>query len=336
MAAIKKWNGSVWEETYPKTTVGNIVTTGTPSSTTFLSGTGVWATPAGTSNHSHGNINSSGQITSAAQTVANGDYLLIRDVSNSSLVSTGPVFGTSTTTFLANDGVFRTPTGDVVGPASSVNARIATFNGTTGKLIQDSGFTMSNIAGSTNSTFWNPQNNQIAKFSSTIGWFTTAFINDLYSQRLTSDVEAVGDTNYVTVFSFTNLPAGTYQFLTAGTWQRAAGGVLRSLRMSITGSSNYTNLSAACYRANGSPSATGTSVSVSNLIAATSTLDTTNSFWDTSGSTGTVSAAPFTMIGSFTLSSTTTITVSMRQTSADAFSISRVSAGTTMNIMRVA
>lgn len=36
-------------------------------------------------------------------------------------------------------------TGDVVGPASSVDDRIATFDGITGKLIQDSGTTLSDI-----------------------------------------------------------------------------------------------------------------------------------------------------------------------------------------------
>lgn len=37
-------------------------------------------------------------------------------------------------------------TGDVVGPASSVDDRIATFDGATGKLIQDSGTTLSDIS----------------------------------------------------------------------------------------------------------------------------------------------------------------------------------------------
>ena len=39
-----------------------------------------------------------------------------------------------------------TGSGDVVGPASSVNGRVATFNGTTGKLIQDGGVLLSSLA----------------------------------------------------------------------------------------------------------------------------------------------------------------------------------------------
>jgi hypothetical protein len=84
---LKRWNGSTFEELYPKTTVGQISASGTPSASTFLRGDGQWTSPAGS--------------------------------------------------------------GDVVGPASAVTARIATFNGTTGKLIQDSGTLISGLATST-------------------------------------------------------------------------------------------------------------------------------------------------------------------------------------------
>ena len=40
--------------------------------------------------------------------------------------------------------------GDVVGPSSSVDNRLATFDGTTGKLIQDSGVLLSDLAVSRN------------------------------------------------------------------------------------------------------------------------------------------------------------------------------------------
>lgn len=41
--------------------------------------------------------------------------------------------------------VIATGNGDVVGPASSVDTRIATFSGTTGKLLQDGGKTISEV-----------------------------------------------------------------------------------------------------------------------------------------------------------------------------------------------
>jgi len=48
-------------------------------------------------------------------------------------------------------------TGDVVGPASAVDDRIATFDGTTGKLIQDGGATIAEVRAI-------PQNSQSAAY----------------------------------------------------------------------------------------------------------------------------------------------------------------------------
>jgi len=44
---LKRWNGSAFEELYPKTTVTQISASGSPSISTFLRGDGAWATPAG-------------------------------------------------------------------------------------------------------------------------------------------------------------------------------------------------------------------------------------------------------------------------------------------------
>lgn len=63
------------------------------------------------------------------------------------LASTGNV-PTNTTYWdvLAEKGASGSGAGDVVGPASAVNDRLVAFDGTTGKLIKDSGFTASSFA----------------------------------------------------------------------------------------------------------------------------------------------------------------------------------------------
>lgn len=61
--------------------------------------------------HTHGNITNDGQITSTAVTPANTDYLLMSDGSNSGKIERGVAIGTSTTTFLRNDGTWATPAG---------------------------------------------------------------------------------------------------------------------------------------------------------------------------------------------------------------------------------
>lgn len=62
--------------------------------------------------HSHGYITSAGAVTTSA-TIASGDAILIADASASTAdtVSKGIVFGTSTTTFLREDGTWATPAG---------------------------------------------------------------------------------------------------------------------------------------------------------------------------------------------------------------------------------
>jgi hypothetical protein len=45
---LKRWNGSTFEELYPKTVTSQIAASGTANSSTFLRGDGQWATPSGT------------------------------------------------------------------------------------------------------------------------------------------------------------------------------------------------------------------------------------------------------------------------------------------------
>lgn len=66
-------------------------------------------------------------------------------------------------------------TGDVVGPTSAVDDRIATFDGTTGKLIQDGGKTVAQVESSAASAARTP-NVQAVTSSATV---TPTFVNDL-------------------------------------------------------------------------------------------------------------------------------------------------------------
>ena len=65
---------------------------------------------AAASDHVHGNLTNGGDITATAPTVASGDQIIINDDS-ASKITNGPTFGTSTTTYLRNDGTWDTPEG---------------------------------------------------------------------------------------------------------------------------------------------------------------------------------------------------------------------------------
>lgn len=60
------------------------------------------------SSHTHGDITNTGDITATAPTIASGDKIIINDES-ASKITNGPSFGTSTTTYLRNDGSWNTP-----------------------------------------------------------------------------------------------------------------------------------------------------------------------------------------------------------------------------------
>ena len=82
---------------------------------------------AATSSHSHGNITSDGDITATAPTIASGDCLVINDDS-ASKITNGPAFGSSTTTFLRNDGTWATPPSGGGGGSSWTDVSSAFMN----------------------------------------------------------------------------------------------------------------------------------------------------------------------------------------------------------------
>ena len=73
--------------------------------------------------------------------------------SGTNTITDGPALGSSTSTFLRNDGTWAVPSGagDVTGPSSSTANHIATYSDTTGKVIKDSGKTFSSGSTDTNS-----------------------------------------------------------------------------------------------------------------------------------------------------------------------------------------
>ena len=92
------------------------------------------------STHTHGSITNAGAITSDTA-VANGDKLIIADSSDSSKLKRSSVsFGSSTTTFLRNDGTWQTPSSgrswvDISSQFSANVENITIFAMTDGTLV---------------------------------------------------------------------------------------------------------------------------------------------------------------------------------------------------------
>ena len=125
------WNGSSWEQL--GTTIdlsGYALASSVPDSTSDLTNDSGFLTSgdlpswsqastkpsytasevgAATAAHTHGNITNEGDITGNVA-IANGDRLVINDESASKINNSSITFGTSTSTFLANNGTWQTPT----------------------------------------------------------------------------------------------------------------------------------------------------------------------------------------------------------------------------------
>lgn len=99
------------------------ITLDTTNTTQYLRRDGAWVTPP-TASHTHGDISNTGTITSTAVTPVSGDYILISDTSASGAIKRAIALGSSTTTFLRNDGTWQTGTGAV----QSVNGLTGALN----------------------------------------------------------------------------------------------------------------------------------------------------------------------------------------------------------------
>jgi hypothetical protein len=218
---LKRYTGSVWEDIEVQTDWSQILNK--PSTFTPTS-------------HAHGDITNGGLISTSTVVPASGDSILITDVSNSDKIQKSSLLiGTGTTTFLRNDGTWATPAGggDVVGPSSSVNARIATFNGTTGKLIQDSGTLISGLATSTH-THGNITNagaigstSGLVAVTTTSGVLTTeAKYTNLYTNSTPLTIASGGTQTITLSASASTINVGTLG--TTGTYFRIVWGTTTS------------------------------------------------------------------------------------------------------------
>ena len=147
---LKRWNGSSFEELYPKTTVTQISATGTPSASTVLAGNGAWIASNG---HSHGSITNEGTITSDTA-IASGQKIVLVNASNQIVRST-LALGTATTTFLRNDGQWVTPAGGGTVTSVTGTSPIASSGGNTPaiSLAASYGDTQNPYASKTTKTF---------------------------------------------------------------------------------------------------------------------------------------------------------------------------------------
>ena len=107
---------------------------------------------AAASSHTHGNITNAGDITATAPTIANGDKLIINDESESKITN-GPSFGTSTTTFLANNGTWQTPAGTYSHPTTTAVEAAAKKVGkdAQGHVVLGDALTASDVGAATSS-----------------------------------------------------------------------------------------------------------------------------------------------------------------------------------------
>lgn len=101
------------------------------------------------------------------------------------------LFDGTTGKLIKDSGVAITSVGDVSGPGASVNGRVATFNGTTGKVIQDGGILLSALAPlSSPALTGNPTAPTQAVTDNDTSIATTAFVQSLVGDAWTSSTFA--------------------------------------------------------------------------------------------------------------------------------------------------
>lgn len=156
------------------TTTSGVITTGTFGTTanTFTQGNDSRLSDARTPlSHTHGDISNSGAITSAAITPASGDYIILSDSSGSDVLKRGIAIGTSTTTYLRNDGTWVTP--------PDTNTTYSMMTSSTlglGKLFSDTAQTVAaNAVSATASKTYGIQKNASDQLVVNVPWTDTTY-----------------------------------------------------------------------------------------------------------------------------------------------------------------
>lgn len=137
---LKRWNGTAFEELYPKTITSQIAASGTPSSSTFLRGDGQWATPLDTTTltglgitATAAELNFVDDVTSNVQTQLNGKAATSHVHSAADITSGTLVVGRGGT------GTTTAPTAGGIIWATSTSAYASTALGTSGQFLQSAG-----------------------------------------------------------------------------------------------------------------------------------------------------------------------------------------------------
>lgn len=122
------------------TTAQPYITINNSSKTIALPATDPYTSARTPASHTHGQLTNAGAITSTAVALASGDSLVFVDSSDSSKVKKSSItFGTSTTTFLRNDGQWATPSGG--GGGGSTVTLPSGYSASTGITLNSSSLT---------------------------------------------------------------------------------------------------------------------------------------------------------------------------------------------------
>jgi hypothetical protein len=140
---LKRWNGTSFEELYPKTTVTQISASGTPSSSTFLRGDGQWSTvPSGTGTVTSVGITAGTGITVSGSPITTSGSMTVTN-SSPNATHTGDVTGATALT-IANDAVTNGKLANMA--VNTIKGRITTGTGDPEDLTATQVRTILNVA----------------------------------------------------------------------------------------------------------------------------------------------------------------------------------------------